>query len=128
MRMVESIDEETVDLIPTFDGSGEEPLVMPTRFPNLLVNGSQGIAVGMATNIPTHNLTEIIDATLHLIDNPDATVADLMEFVRVPIFQPGDSLWDGLVPMMPSQLIAVRFEYEPRRNSRRWTQHSDCGH
>ena len=89
MRMVESIDEETVDLIPTFDGSGEEPLVMPARFPNLLVNGSQGIAVGMATNIPTHNLTEIIDAALHLIDNPDATVADLMEFVQGPDFPTG---------------------------------------
>ena len=87
--MVESIDEETVDLITTFDGSGEEPLVMPARFPNLLVNGSQGIAVGMATNIPTHNLTEIIDATLHLIDNPDATVADLMEFVQGPDFPTG---------------------------------------
>jgi len=89
MRMVESIDEETVDLIPTFDGSGEEPVVMPARFPNLLVNGSQGIAVGMATNIPTHNLTEIIDATLHLIDNPDATVADLMDFVQGPDFPTG---------------------------------------
>ena len=89
MRMVESIDEETVDLITTFDGSGEEPLVMPARFPNLLVNGSQGIAVGMATNIPTHNLTEIIDATLHLIDNPDATVTDLMEFVQGPDFPTG---------------------------------------
>lgn len=89
MRMVESIDEETVDLITTFDGSGEEPLVMPARFPNLLVNGSQGIAVGMATNIPTHNLTEIIDATLHLIDNPDANVADLMEFVQGPDFPTG---------------------------------------
>ena len=89
MRMVESIDEETVDLITTFDGSGEEPLVMPARFPNLLVNGSQGIAVGMATNIPTHNLTEIIDATLHLIDNPDGTVADLMEFVQGPDFPTG---------------------------------------
>ena len=89
MRMVESIDEDTVDLAPTFDGSGEEPLVMPARFPNLLVNGSQGIAVGMATNIPTHNLTEIIDATLHLIDNPDSTVADLMEFVQGPDFPTG---------------------------------------
>ena len=89
MRMVESIDEETVDLIPTFDGSGEEPVVMPARFPNSLVNGSQGIAVGMATNIPTHNLTEIIDATLHLIDNPDATVADLMDFVQGPDFPTG---------------------------------------
>jgi|TARA_B110001454_G_scaffold45549_1_gene44655 DNA gyrase subunit A len=89
MRMVESIDEDTVDLVPNFDGSKEEPLVMPARFPNLLVNGSQGIAVGMATNIPTHNLTEIIDATLHLIDNPEATVTDLMEFVQGPDFPTG---------------------------------------
>jgi DNA gyrase subunit A len=87
--MVESIDEDTVDLVPNFDGSREEPLVMPARFPNLLVNGSQGIAVGMATNIPTHNLTEVIDATLHLIDNPDATVPDLMEFVQGPDFPTG---------------------------------------
>ncbi len=89
MRMVETIDEDTVDLASTFDGSKEEPLVMPARFPNLLVNGSQGIAVGMATNIPTHNLTEVIDATLHLIDNPEATVADLMEFVQGPDFPTG---------------------------------------
>ena len=89
MRMVESIDEDTVDLVPNFDGSSEEPVVMPARFPNLLVNGSQGIAVGMATNIPTHNLTEVIDATLHLIDNPESTVADLMEFVQGPDFPTG---------------------------------------
>ena len=89
MRMVENIDENTVDLVSTFDGSGEEPVVMPARFPNLLVNGSQGIAVGMATNIPTHNLTEIIDATLHLIDNPEASVTDLMEFVQGPDFPTG---------------------------------------
>ena len=89
MRMVENIDEDTVDLASTFDGSGEEPVVMPARFPNLLVNGSQGIAVGMATNIPTHNLTEIIDATLHLIDNPEASVTDLMEFVQGPDFPTG---------------------------------------
>ena len=89
MRMVENIDEDTVDLVSTFDGSGEEPVVMPARFPNLLVNGSQGIAVGMATNIPTHNLTEVIDATLHLIDNPEASVTDLMEFVQGPDFPTG---------------------------------------
>ena len=89
MRMVENIDEDTVDLASTFDGSGEEPVVMPARFPNLLVNGSQGIAVGMATNIPTHNLTEVIDATLHLIDNPEASVTDLMEFVQGPDFPTG---------------------------------------
>ncbi|WP_419944021.1 DNA gyrase subunit A [Candidatus Poriferisodalis sp.] len=89
MTMAEGIDEETVDFASNFDGSRTEPLVMPSRFPNLLVNGSQGIAVGMATNIPTHNLGEIIDATVHLIQNPEATVDDLMGFVRGPDFPTG---------------------------------------
>jgi len=89
MRMVADIDEETVDFSANFDGSRDEPLVMPSRFPNLLVNGSQGIAVGMATNIPTHNLNEVIDATVHLIDYPEATVEDLMQFVTGPDFPTG---------------------------------------
>ena len=89
MTMAEGIDEETVDFASNFDGSRTEPMVMPSRFPNLLVNGSQGIAVGMATNIPTHNLGEIIDATVHLISHPEATVEDLMEFVRGPDFPTG---------------------------------------
>ncbi len=89
MTMAEGIDEQTVDFAANFDGSRTEPLVMPSRFPNLLVNGSQGIAVGMATNIPTHNLGEIIDATIHLIGSPDASVEDLMEFVRGPDFPTG---------------------------------------
>jgi DNA gyrase subunit A len=87
--MLAGIDENTVDFSPNFDGSTEEPNVLPGRFPNLLVNGSQGIAVGMATNIPPHNLGEVIDATLHLIDNPDATPDDLMEFVKGPDFPTG---------------------------------------
>ena len=89
MTMAEGIDEETVDFAANFDGSRTEPLVMPSRFPNLLVNGSQGIAVGMATNIPTHNLGEVIDATIHLIGNPAATVDDLMAFVHGPDFPTG---------------------------------------
>ena len=89
MTMAEGIDEETVDFASNFDGSRTEPMVMPSRFPNLLVNGSQGIAVGMATNIPTHNLGEIIDATIHLISHPEATVEDLMELVRGPDFPTG---------------------------------------
>ena len=89
MQMVADIDENTVDLQPTYDGSAEEPVVLPARFPNLLVNGSQGIAVGMATNIPPHNLGEVIDATLHLIDQPDATPDDLMRFVHGPDFPTG---------------------------------------
>ncbi|HBZ61967.1 MAG TPA: DNA gyrase subunit A, partial [Acidimicrobium sp.] len=89
MQLLADIDEDTVDLISNYDGTSEEPSVLPARFPNLLVNGSQGIAVGMATSIPPHNLGEVIDATLHLIDNPDASVADLMKFVKGPDFPTG---------------------------------------
>ena len=89
MRLVDGIDENTVDFNDNFDGSEEEPEVLPARFPNLLVNGSQGIAVGMATNIPPHNLGEVVDATLHLIANPEATVDDLMQFVKGPDFPTG---------------------------------------
>ncbi len=89
MQLLADIEENTVDLMPNYDGTTEEPQVLPARFPNLLVNGSQGIAVGMATSIPPHNLGEIVDATLHLIDNPDATVKDLMKFVKGPDFPTG---------------------------------------
>ena len=74
MQLLADIDEDTVDFADNFDGKKQEPTVLPARFPNLLVNGSQGIAVGMATNIPPHNLTETVDATIHLLDHPDATV------------------------------------------------------
>jgi DNA gyrase subunit A len=76
-------------MLPNYDGTSEEPSVLPARFPNLLVNGSQGIAVGMATSIPPHNLGEVIDATMHLIDNPEATPDDLMKFVQGPDFPTG---------------------------------------
>jgi DNA gyrase subunit A len=89
MQLLAGIDENTVDMIPNYDGTSEEPQVLPARFPNLLVNGSQGIAVGMATSIPPHNLGEVIDATLHLIDNPEATPDDLMKFVTGPDFPTG---------------------------------------
>ena len=79
MRVLADIDEATVDFIDNYSGDFSEPAVLPARFPNLLVNGSQGIAVGMATNIPPHNLSEVIDAVVHLIDDPDATPDDLME-------------------------------------------------
>ena len=84
--MLADIDQETVDFVPNFDDSTTEPLVLPTRFPNLLVNGSAGIAVGMTTNVPPHNMREVIDGTLHLIDHPRATVADLMAFIPGPDF------------------------------------------
>ena len=89
MRLLDGIDENTVNMIPNYDGTSEQPEVLPARFPNLLVNGSQGIAVGMATSIPPHNLGEVIDATMHLIDNPEATPEDLMKFVLGPDFPTG---------------------------------------
>ena len=91
-HLLADIDEDTVEMVGNFDGSTEEPVVLPARFPNLLVNGGQGIAVGMATNIPPHNLGEVIDATIHLIDHPDATVEELMEFVKGPDFPTGGQI------------------------------------
>ena len=88
-EMLRDIDANTVDFIPNYDGRHREPLVLPARFPNLLVNGSAGIAVGMATNIPPHNLVETIDACIELIDNPAATLDDLMRHVKGPDFPPG---------------------------------------
>ncbi len=85
-EMLEDIDKETVDFAPNYDGSEKEPTVLPTRLPNLLVNGSAGIAVGMATNIPPHNLNEVVDACLHLLKNPDAGIDELMEIIPAPDF------------------------------------------
>ena len=89
LEMVRDIEKETVDFYPNFDETLMQPAVMPSRFPNLLVNGSSGIAVGMATNIPPHNLGEVVDAVVHMIDHPDCTVDDLMEFVKGPDFPTG---------------------------------------
>jgi len=89
MELIGEIDEDTVDGVPTYDGQGEEPVVLPARFPNLLVNGGGGIAVGMATNIPPHNLGEVIDAAVYMIDNADAKVSDLMKIVKGPDFPTG---------------------------------------
>ncbi|MBQ7801196.1 MAG: DNA gyrase subunit A [Oscillospiraceae bacterium] len=88
-EMLRDIDKETVDWDPNFDESRKEPRVLPSRFPNLLVNGSSGIAVGMATNIPPHNLTEVINACVTVLDDPEATLADLMEHVTGPDFPTG---------------------------------------
>ncbi len=85
-EMLADIDKETVDFAPNYDGSESEPTVLPTRLPNLLVNGSAGIAVGMATNIPPHNLNEVVDGCLHLLKNPDATIEELMEIIPAPDF------------------------------------------
>ncbi len=85
-EMLRDIDQETVDFVPTYDGAKQEPVVLPARFPNLLVNGGSGIAVGMATNIPPHNLVEVIDATIAYIDDPGITVEGLMKHVKGPDF------------------------------------------
>ena len=91
-ELLSDIDMDTVDFQPNYDDRLEEPAVLPAAFPNLLVNGSSGIAVGMSTNIPPHNLGEVIDATVHLIDNPDCTVEDLMEHVKGPDFPTGANI------------------------------------
>ena len=89
VEMLRDINKNTVDFMPNFDGEEQEPVVLPARFPNLLVNGSAGIAVGMATNIPPHNLGEVIDGTVMLIDNPEVTVLDLMTKIKGPDFPTG---------------------------------------
>ena len=89
LQMIRDIDKDTVDFMPNFDGEEKEPVVLPSRYPNLLVNGSNGIAVGMATSIPPHNLGEVIDATIKLIDDENATVDDLIKIVKGPDFPTG---------------------------------------
>jgi DNA gyrase subunit A len=92
-EMLVDIDKETVDFGPNYDGSEREPLVLPARLPNLLINGSAGIAVGMATNIPPHNLNEVVDACLHLLRNPDATIDQLMEIIPAPDFPTAGTIY-----------------------------------
>ncbi len=93
-EMLVDIEKETVDFRPNFDGTHAEPSVLPAKLPQLLLNGTVGIAVGMATNIPPHNLREVADAILHLIDNPDATVDDLMHYIKGPDFPTGGVIYD----------------------------------
>ncbi len=93
-ELLADIDKKTVDFVPNYDGSQQEPRVLPARLPNLLLNGSMGIAVGMATNIPPHNLKELCGAINHLIEHPEATVEDLMQFVKGPDFPTGGMIYD----------------------------------
>lgn len=93
-EMLFDIDKETVDFVPNYDGSHMEPKVLPSKLPNLLLNGGTGIAVGMATNIPPHNLGEVIDAIIHMIDNPDCEIEELMEFIKGPDFPTGGIIYD----------------------------------
>lgn len=101
-RLLEGITENAVDFKPTYDGATEEPVVLPANFPNLLANGSQGIAVGMATSIPPHNVDEICDAALHLIMNPSASTADLMQFIPGPDFPTGGILVESQASIINS--------------------------
>ena len=92
--MLVDIDQDTVNFVPNYDSTTKEPSVLPAKIPNLLINGSMGIAVGMATNIPPHNLTEVCDATIHKIDNPDCDVEDLLQFIKGPDFPTGGFIFD----------------------------------
>ncbi|MDE6099495.1 MAG: DNA gyrase subunit A, partial [Paramuribaculum sp.] len=92
-EMLADIDSDTVDFQPNYDNSRMEPVVLPTRFPNLLVNGASGIAVGMATNIPPHNLTEAINASIALVDNPELTIPELMQYIKAPDFPTGGTIY-----------------------------------
>jgi DNA gyrase subunit A len=92
MELLRDIESETVDFVPNFDGYEQQPTVLPSRFPNLLVNGAGGIAVGMATNIPPHNLNEVIDGVVHYLDNPEASPDELMKFIKAPDFPTGATI------------------------------------
>lgn len=94
-EMLLDIEKDTVDFIPTFDGTHQEPVVLPAKLPQLLLNGTMGIAVGMATNIPPHNLNELADAIAHLIDNPEANIDDLMNFIKGPDFPTGGIIYNS---------------------------------
>ncbi|HOV09360.1 MAG TPA: DNA gyrase subunit A [Spirochaetota bacterium] len=115
-ELLQDIDKETVDFTPNFDDTRQEPVVLPAAYPNLLVNGSEGIAVGMATKIPPHNLGEVIDATVYLIDNPDAPVKSLMKYIKGPDFPTGASIMgnDGIVKAYTTGRgsIVIRGKYE----------------
>jgi DNA gyrase subunit A len=124
LALLDDIDEGTVDFQPNYDGKEHEPVVLPARFPNLLVNGAGGIAVGMATNIPPHNLGEVIDAAIALVDRPDMTVADLLEIVPGPDFPTGGSIvgrsgvHSAYATGRGSVLIRAKVDVEEMRNNR----------
>ncbi len=124
LALLDDIDEGTVDFQPNYDGKEHEPVVLPARFPNLLVNGAGGIAVGMATNIPPHNLGEVIDATIALIDRPDMSIADLIEIVPGPDFPTGGSIVgrnginSAYLTGRGSVLMRAKVDVEEMRNNR----------
>ena len=91
--MMDNLDEDTVNFVPNYDNTLREPEVLPTRFPNLLVNGASGIAVGMATNMPPHNLSECIDGCIALLENPEMEIPDLMQYIKAPDFPTGEIIY-----------------------------------
>ncbi|MCH7783067.1 DNA gyrase subunit A [candidate division KSB1 bacterium] len=123
-ELLKDIDRETVDFVANFDNTLEEPTVLPANFPNLIVNGSSGIAVGMATNIPPHNLGEVIDGTLALIDNPDITIPELMEYIVAPDFPTGglifgmDGVRDAYLTGRGRVLMRAKANIEKMKNGR----------
>ncbi|QSG07150.1 Type IIA topoisomerase (DNA gyrase/topo II, topoisomerase IV), A subunit [Halapricum desulfuricans] len=123
-ELLADLEKDTVDFTSNYDDRLEEPEVLPAAFPNLLVNGSSGIAVGMSTNIPPHNLGEIIDATVHLIDNPDADIADLMEYVKGPDFPTGanivgkDAIYSAYATGRGRLTVRAEFEIEETESGR----------
>lgn len=141
LALTENLDEDVVDFIPNYDGQFQQPAVLPAAFPNLLVNGASGIAVGMATNMAPHNLIEVVAAATHLLENPDATTEDLMEFVPGPDFPSGGILMglDGVKDAYTNGRGALKVRGRPRsspsalgapasscRNCRTWSAPSVC--
>ncbi len=124
MEMLADIDKETVDFVPNFDETLMQPTVMPSRYPNLLVNGSSGIAVGMATNIPPHNLGEVIDGVIKLIDNPDVTSQELMDVIKGPDFPGGGlilgrrGIYDTYTTGRGRIIVRAKTDIEPMPNNR----------
>jgi len=124
LEMLSDINKDTVDFMPNFDESSKEPVVLPSRFPNLLVNGSSGIAVGMATNIPPHNLSEVIDGVVMMIDNPEVTVEELMSVIKGPDFPTGGIImgYDGIKSMYRSgrgsMIVRAKTMIEPMENGK----------
>ncbi len=125
VELLEDIDEDTVDFVPNFDGRLKEPTVLPSKIPNLLINGSSGIAVGLATNIPPHNLNEIIDALVVLIENPDITIDDLMQYVPGPDFPTGaiivgrDGIRDAYLTGRGRIVVRAKVHFEEEKHRTR---------
>ncbi|CAM2067221.1 DNA gyrase subunit A [Sulfidibacter corallicola] len=125
-EMLNDIDKETVDWQANFDETVQEPLVLPTRYPNLLVNGSSGIAVGMATNIPPHHIGEVIDALLALLDNPGVTIDDLMQIIKGPDFPTGgmicgrDGIFDAYTTGKGKIILRAKTHFEVQDDGRTW--------